>query len=160
MVVYTQYKPGSDERSTEQDAKALKLKWRVGVGLVVMWNTTRPECVAGEDGNGQIQLYADSRFSATRLSERKRQKIFDDEMLPLLRECEEDDALLAALDGISTEIRAPTPTDDSPAPNSPEACGDDAFKLFGYRWDRPFEWFFNRGVRASMSTTATKCSTC
>ena len=149
VVVYTQYKPGSDEHSTERDAIALKLNWRVADGVVVMWNATRPDCVAGEGGNGQVQLYADSRFSATRLSELKRQKIFDELMLPLLLECNEDEALLAALDGIDSEMRTatPTPTDGSSKPptSSQGACGDDAYKLSGFHWDQPYEWFFNEG---------------
>jgi hypothetical protein len=144
VVVYTQYKPGSTDHSTESDARALKLQWRLVNALVVMWNTTSPECEAGAGGNGRVQLYADTRFSATRLSELKRQKIFDDLMLPFLRECNEDDALLAALDGIADEMRAPTSTpesSDSPI-GSKGACDDDAFKLGGIRWEEPFEWFF------------------
>ncbi len=147
VVVYTQYKPGSDERSTERDAIALKLGWQVTDGVVVMWNTTSPECIAGEGDNGQVQLYADSRFSATRLSELKRQKIYDDLMLPLLVECNEDNALLAALDGIDAEMRTapPPPSNDAsskPPTSSQGACGDDAYKLSGFQWDQTFEWFF------------------
>ena len=35
VVVYTQYKPGSDDGSTERDAIALKLAWDVA-GLVMI----------------------------------------------------------------------------------------------------------------------------
>ena len=144
VVVFTQFKPGSTDRSTKNDAIALKLKWRLVDGLVIMWNTTSPRCVADGGGNGHIQLYADSVFSATRLSDLKRQKIFDDLMLPLLRDCNEDEALLAGLDGIADEIHRPTAGPEaSDSPGSPGgACDDGAFKLSGFALDGPFEWSF------------------
>lgn len=105
VVVYTQYKPGSTEASTEQDALALINQWGVGRrgfddGLAIMWNTNRPTCLTGVSGNGQVQLYAAPGYAATYLSNSERQGIFDDAMLPLLRECDEDGALLAALERI------------------------------------------------------------
>ena len=46
VVVYTQYKPGSDDDSTDQDAIALINQWGVGRkgfddGLAILWNTNR-----------------------------------------------------------------------------------------------------------------------
>jgi hypothetical protein len=115
--------------------------------MVVMWNTTSEQCTPGSGGNAQIELFADTKFAATRLSDLKRQKIFEDLMVPLLNECKLDEALLAALDGVDEEIRADDP---APAPAAPgsgpaldDACKDDAFKLAGYHWERPFEWWFN-----------------
>jgi len=105
IVVYTQYKPGSDEDSTEQDAIKLIDQWGVGRagfddGMAVMWNTNRLECLPGVPGNGQVQLYAAPGYAAAYLSNDERQRIFDDDMVPYLRQCDEDSALLAALDKI------------------------------------------------------------
>jgi len=105
IVVYTQYKPGSDEDSTEQDAIALIDQWGVGRagfddGMAIMWNTNRLECLPGVSGNGQVQLYAAPGYAAAYLSNDERQQIFDDDMVPYLRQCDEDSALLAALDQI------------------------------------------------------------
>ena len=102
VVVYTQYKPGSTTSSTEADALALINQWGVGRagfddGLAIMWNTNRPDCRPGVSGNGQVQLYAAPGYEATYLSNSERQSIFDNDMLPHLRACDEDRALLAAL---------------------------------------------------------------
>ena len=105
VVVYTQYKPGSDLKSTEQDAIALIDQWGVGRagfddGLAIMWNTGRLECLPGVPGNGQIQLYAAPGYRAAYLSNDERQSIFDNDMVPYLRQCDEDSALLVALEKI------------------------------------------------------------
>lgn len=102
VVVYTQFKPGSTEESTEQDAIALIDQWGVGRagfddGLAIMWNTNRVECLPGVSGNGQVQLYAGPGYRAAYLSNEERQQIFENEMLPFLRACDEDAALTAAL---------------------------------------------------------------
>jgi len=105
VVIYTQYKPGSTESSTEQDALALINQWGVGRqgfddGLAVMWNTNRPVCQPGVSGNGQVQLYGAPGYAAAYLSNSERQQIFDNDMLPHLRACDEDTALLAALEKV------------------------------------------------------------
>jgi uncharacterized protein (TIGR04222 family) len=105
VVVYTQYKPGSDQESTELDAIDLIDQWGVGRagfddGLAIMWNTGRLECQPGVSGNGQVQLYAAPGYRAAYLSNDERQSIFDNDMLPYLRQCDEDSALLAALEEI------------------------------------------------------------
>jgi uncharacterized membrane protein YgcG len=102
VVVYTQYKPGSTTDSTEQDAIALMDQWGVGRagfddGLVILFNMTRTACQPFTTGNGQVQLYAGPGYRATFLSNSQRQQIFDDEMVPLLRECDLDGAVLIAL---------------------------------------------------------------
>ena len=102
VVVYSQYKPGSTTESTEQDAIALMDQWGVGRagfddGLVILFNMTRTGCQAGVSGNGQVQLYAGPGYAATYLSNAERQSIFDNDMVPLLRECDLDGALLIAL---------------------------------------------------------------
>ena len=102
VVVYTQYKPGSTESSTERDAIALIDQWGVGRagfddGLAIMWNVNREPCLSGVSGNGQIQLYAGPGYRAAFLSNSERQAIFDNDMVPHLRGCDEDGALLAAL---------------------------------------------------------------
>lgn len=105
VVVYTQYKPGSNEESTERDAIALIDQWGVGRrgfddGLAIMWNTNRRACQPNVSGNGQIQLYAAPGYAASYLSNAERQQIFDEDMVPLLLECNEDAALLVALEKI------------------------------------------------------------
>ncbi|MEA2677472.1 MAG: hypothetical protein QOJ81_1613 [Chloroflexota bacterium] len=105
VVVYTQYKPGSDDDSTDEDARALINQWGVGRagfddGLAIMWNTNRLECLPGVSGNGRVRLYAAPGYLAAYLTNDERQAIFDDEMLPYLRQCDEDSAILAALDKI------------------------------------------------------------
>jgi uncharacterized membrane protein YgcG len=102
VVVYTQYKPGSSDESTEQDAIALIDQWGVGRagfddGLAIMWNTNRETCLPNVSGNGRVQLYAGPGYRAAFLSNDERQQIFDNDMVPLLRRCDEDGALLAAL---------------------------------------------------------------
>jgi len=111
VVVYTQYKPGSDDESTEQDAISLMDYWGVGRdgfddGLAIMWNTNRRECLPGVSGNGRVQLYAGPGYRAAFLSNGERQEIFDNDMVPHLVECEEDEALLAALAKIDANATA------------------------------------------------------
>ena len=102
LVVYTQYKPGSDEASTERDAIALIDQWGVGRagfddGMAIMWNTNRPTCQSGVSGNGQVQLYGAPGYAAFYASNEERQDIFENVMVPRLRVCDEDGALLAAM---------------------------------------------------------------
>jgi uncharacterized membrane protein YgcG len=101
-VVYTQYKPGSTDESTQQDALDLINQWGVGRkgfddGLAIMWNVTRQPCDPESSGNGRVQLYAAPGYAAAYLSNSERQSIFDNDMLPLLKACDEDGALLAAM---------------------------------------------------------------
>jgi uncharacterized membrane protein YgcG len=105
VVVYTQYKPGSDDESTDQDAIDLINQWGVGRqgfddGLAIMWNVTRQPCDPTRTGNGRVRLYAAPGYQAAYLSNDERQQIFDSQMLPSLRQCDEDSALLGALHAI------------------------------------------------------------
>jgi uncharacterized membrane protein YgcG len=102
VVIYTQYKPGSDEDSTDADAKALLDQWGVGRrgfydGLVILVNMNRTQCLAGVSGNGQVQLYAGDGYKAAFLSDAERQAIFENDMKPLLSRCQFDAAISAAL---------------------------------------------------------------
>lgn len=102
VMVYTQHKPGSSPESTERDAISLIDQWGVGRlgfddGLAIMFNITRQTCQPHVSGNGQVQLYAGPGYRAAFLSNSERQQIFENDMLPLLRECDFDGALLAAL---------------------------------------------------------------
>ena len=102
IVVYTQYNPGSSDESTDDDALALINQWGVGRkgfddGMAIMWNTTRQQCQSGVSGNGRVRLYAAPGYQAAYLSNAERQDIFDNDMLPHLKACDEDGALLAAL---------------------------------------------------------------
>jgi uncharacterized membrane protein YgcG len=105
VVVYTQLKPGADDESTDEDAIALIDQWGVGRagfddGLAIMWNVKRVPCQPGVPGNGNVRLYAGPGYAAAYLSNSERQQVFDNEMLPELRACDEDGALLAALRAI------------------------------------------------------------
>lgn len=105
VVVFTQYKPGASTESTERDAATLIDEWGVGRlgfddGLAILFNITRQGCRSNVPGNGQVQLYAGPGYQATFLSNAERQQVFEQDMLPLLRECDFDGALLAALEKI------------------------------------------------------------
>lgn len=99
IVVYSQVKPEATTESTEEDAAALIDQWGVGRqgfddGLAILLNTyTEP----GGRVRGQVQLYAAPGFAALYLTNEERQRIFDEEMLPLLRNQQFDAAVLAAL---------------------------------------------------------------
>jgi uncharacterized membrane protein YgcG len=102
VVVYTQLKPGATTESTQADAAALIDQWGVGRqgfddGLAILVNMTRSPCQPGLSGNGQVQLFGAPGYRAAYLSDDERQEIFDNEMVPLLAQCDLDGALLAAL---------------------------------------------------------------
>jgi uncharacterized membrane protein YgcG len=103
VVVYTQYKPDSTDESTDEDGRQLITQWGVGRrgfddGLAIMWNTTREQCLSGVSGNGRVRLYAAPGYAAAYASNAERQEIFDNDMLPHLRVCDEDAAILAAME--------------------------------------------------------------
>jgi len=111
VVIYTQVKPGATTESTEDDAIALIDQWGVGRqgfddGLAILMNVYTE---AGGRVRGQVQLYAAPGFAALYLTNEERQQIYEEEMLPLLREQRFDDALLVALariDAAATAERA------------------------------------------------------
>ncbi|HEX5451885.1 MAG TPA: TPM domain-containing protein, partial [Candidatus Limnocylindrales bacterium] len=97
VIVYTQVKPESDTPEAAQaDADALGTQWGVGRkgfddGLVILFDLDESKC------HGQVQLDAGSGYAAAFLSNDERQQIYEDDMLPLLRDCDLDGALLTAL---------------------------------------------------------------
>ncbi len=100
IVVYTQVKPGATTDSTVQDANDLIDKWGVGRkgfddGLAILFNMDESLC------HGQVQLYAGPGYAAAFLSNQERQSIYQDDMLPLLEQCDMDGALLAAMNKIN-----------------------------------------------------------
>jgi hypothetical protein len=101
VVLYTQYKPGSTEASTGRDALALMQQWDVGGslgnGLVILLNTTRPTCTTQTTGNGQLQMHAGAGFATKLMTPTELQNLFDTKMLPVLRQCDIEGALLLAL---------------------------------------------------------------
>ncbi|MFH1475369.1 MAG: TPM domain-containing protein [Chloroflexota bacterium] len=111
VVVYTQVKPGATTESTEEDAIDLIDQWGVGRqgfddGLAILVNAYTE---AGGRVRGQVQLYAAPGFRALYLTNEQRQQIYENDMLPLLREQRFDDALLVALarvDGVATAENA------------------------------------------------------
>jgi uncharacterized membrane protein YgcG len=97
VVVYTQpVDYGVTTAETEARARALIDQWGVGRagfddGLAIFFDIDP----SGE--HGQVQLYAAPGFEATYLSNSDRQRIFEDDMVPHLREADFDGALDAAL---------------------------------------------------------------
>jgi uncharacterized membrane protein YgcG len=106
VVVYTQVKPESDTTmETVADAASLVEQWAIGRtmlqgGLVVFMDLTPDRC------HGQVQIYADWSAQVGFLGGEQRQAIFEQEMLPLLRDCDIDGAVrasIAAIDRASLE---------------------------------------------------------
>jgi uncharacterized membrane protein YgcG len=100
VAVYTQIKPQSDDLDkANADALALMNQWGVGRkgfddGLVIMFD------MQSNLIHGQVSLYAGSGFRAVFLTDADRQAIFDNDMLPLLKEQNFDGALAIALKDI------------------------------------------------------------
>ena len=100
VVVYTQsvdYGVTSDD--TEARARALIDQWGIGRkgfddGMVVFFDIDP----SGE--HGQVQLYAAPGFEATYLTNEDRQKIFENDMVPFLRDANFDGALDIAMQRI------------------------------------------------------------
>lgn len=100
VVVYTQSVDyGVTTEETTERARALIDQWGIGRkgfddGLVIFFDIDP----SGE--HGQVQLYAAPGFEATFLSNSERQAIFDDDMLPYLRNADFDGALRVALERV------------------------------------------------------------
>ncbi len=102
IVVYTQLVPaGVTTRQAEADAIALMDQWGVGRagvndGLVILFDLHE-----NDPCHGQVQLYAGPGFRDTWLSNDDRQRIFENDMLPRLRDCDLDGAALIGMDRIA-----------------------------------------------------------
>ncbi len=100
VVVYTQpVDYGVTTSETEARARALIDQWGIGRagfddGMVIFFDIDP----SGE--HGQVQLYAAPGFEATFLTNSERQSIFDNDMLPHLRNADFDGALGVALERI------------------------------------------------------------
>jgi uncharacterized membrane protein YgcG len=96
VAVYTQVKPGVTTAQAENDARALMDQWGVGRkgfddGLVILFDldpTLR---------HGQVQLYAGPGFRSTFLTNEERQSIYEEDMLPYLRQGDLDGAIRVAM---------------------------------------------------------------
>src|SRR4029079_15969175 len=98
VVVYTQDSGSYDLTTDETEAKARALidQWGIGRkgfddGMVIFFDMD-PSLQ-----HGQVQLYAAPGFEAAYLSNSDRQAIYENDMLPLLREAQFDQALKVAL---------------------------------------------------------------
>ncbi len=107
IVVYTQdaghYGISTDE--TETRARALIDQWGVGRagfddGMAIFFDL-EPNLL-----HGQVQLYAAPGFEAAYLSNSERQAIFENDMLPFLRDGDFDAALSVALEKVHTTTTA------------------------------------------------------
>ena len=70
-------------------------------GLVTLYDLHR-----GDTCHGQVQLFAGPGYQATFLSDGERHAIFENDMLPRLRDCDLDGALLAGLAKIDANATA------------------------------------------------------
>jgi uncharacterized membrane protein YgcG len=101
VVVYTQLVDyGVTTEETEQRAIDLIDQWGVGRvgfddGLAIFFD------IDPSLEHGQVQLYAAPGFEATYLTNTERQAIFDDDMVPFLRDADFDGALGVALERVS-----------------------------------------------------------
>src|SRR5262249_35916504 len=101
------------------DAKALMNEWGVGRagindGLVILFD------VDTSLQHGQVQLYAGPGFDSAFLSTEQRQSIYEDDMLPLLREADFDSAVqvaLARVAGATLSAPDPAPGGDPSTPS-------------------------------------------
>ena len=106
IVVYTQVKPeANNPERTERDAVDLIDQWGIGRagfddGMVIFFNLLEDRC------HGQVQLYAAPGYEAAYLTNAERQAIFENEMLPSLRECDFDAALISAMAEIDAAATA------------------------------------------------------
>ena len=98
VVVYTQLTgySGIEPSETESRARALIDQWHIGRagfndGMVVFFD------IDPSLQHGQVQLYAAPGFEAAFLSNSERQAIYENDMLPLLRNADFDGALEVAL---------------------------------------------------------------
>lgn len=113
IVVYTQGlgRDGITTEEAERDAAALMDEWGIGRagindGLVILFDLdTTLE-------HGQVQLYAGSGFASSYLSQDELQAVFDDAMLPFLRQGDLDNAVLVALVQIVTATLDTEPTSE------------------------------------------------
>ena len=107
VVVYTQAKANANSRAqAERDAIDLIDQWGVGRegfddGMAILFNL-----IPGDLCHGQVQLYAAPGFSSAYLTNEERQNIFENDMLPALRQCDFDSALLAAVERIDETATA------------------------------------------------------
>ncbi|HEY7132145.1 MAG TPA: TPM domain-containing protein [Candidatus Limnocylindrales bacterium] len=100
VVVYTQgVEDGRSTDDADADARALMDQWGVGRkgfddGLVILF-----DMYPGNE-HGQVILYGGPGFRAEFLDNAAKQRIFDEDMLPLLRTGDFDGAILAAMDKV------------------------------------------------------------
>ncbi len=100
IVVYSQLVDyGVTTSETEAHAIALIDQWGVGRagfddGLAIFFD------IDPSLEHGQVQLYAGPGFEATFLTNSERQRIFEEDMLPFLRNADFDGALAIALDRV------------------------------------------------------------
>ena len=98
IAVYTQLVPCCETTDeAERNARALMDQWGVGRagfddGLVLLFDLREDDPC-----HGQVQLYAGPGYAAKFLSNSERQAVFENDMLPLLKRCDLDGALLTAM---------------------------------------------------------------
>lgn len=107
VVVYTQTVPfGVTTEEASSHAAALIDQWGIGRqgfddGLVILFDLHE-----GDTCHGQVQLHGGPGYQAAYLSNAERQQIFERDMLPLLRGCDLDGALLIAMERVDANATA------------------------------------------------------
>ena len=114
VVVYTQVVPsGVTTGEAEAHAAALIDQWGIGRagiddGFVILFDLND-----GDTCHGQVQLYGAPGYRATYLTAQETQRIYEEDMLPLLRRCDLDGAAsvaMAKVDANATPEHAATIT--------------------------------------------------
>ena len=102
VAVFTQLVPCCEStEQAESNAQALMDQWGVGRrgfddGLVILFDLQE-----NDPCHGQVQLYGGPGFASRFLTNSERQAIFEDQMLPLLKRCDLDGALLVAMQKVN-----------------------------------------------------------
>ena len=102
VAVFTQLVPCCETtEDAERNARALMDQWGVGRrgfddGLVILFDLHEDDPC-----HGQVQLYAGPGFASRFLTNSERQAIYEDQMLPLLKRCDLDGALLVAMQEVN-----------------------------------------------------------
>lgn len=98
VTVFSQLVPdGTSTAVAESQAQALMDQWGVGRkgfddGLVILF-----DIYADNTCHGQVQLYAGPGYAAVYLANDDRQRIYEQDMLPSLKSCDMNGALIAAM---------------------------------------------------------------
>lgn len=155
-VVYLQAKDATYDQ-TYQDAGDLMNAWDVESasgahdGFVMFLNL-----IPGDLHHGQVVLFAGSKyFQNGPLTHDETQRIYQDEMLPLLRDGDIAGGIAAGLDAVASDLRngPPAPARPSALQQALGGIGALVLAILSLLAGLGF-WLFDRGIRASLPRPA------